>query len=101
MTEAEFTSLAMAMPGAAAGGHMGHADFRVGKKIFATLGYPRAGFGMVKLAPEQQAMLMAAEPGIFAPAPGAWGRRGATVVDLARVDTATAESAIRMARERL
>ena len=33
---------------------MGHPDFRVKAKIFATLGYPDAGFGMVKLTPEQQ-----------------------------------------------
>jgi hypothetical protein len=101
MTDDEFARLALGMRGAAAGGHMGHRDFRVGKKIFATLGYPRAGFAMAKLAPEQQAMLVAAEPDIFAPAAGAWGRGGATVIDLARVDAATAESAIRMARERL
>jgi len=101
MTEAEFTRLALGMPGAVAGGHQGHPDFRVGKKIFATLGYPRPGFGMVRLAPEQQAMLIAAEPSIFAPAAGAWGRNGATMIDLARTDAATAESALRMARQRL
>ena len=61
---------------------MGHPDFRVGGKIFATLGYPEEGWGMVKLTPEQQEFMVQAEPGIFAPAKGAWGRAGATTVRL-------------------
>jgi hypothetical protein len=28
---------------------MGHPDFRVGGKIFATLGYPQVGWAMIKL----------------------------------------------------
>ena len=35
--------------------HMGHPDFRVGGKIFATLGPPGEGWGMAKLTVEQQA----------------------------------------------
>ena len=33
---------------------MGHPDFRVGGRIFATLGYPAGGWAVVMLAPEQQ-----------------------------------------------
>ena len=33
---------------------------------------------MVKLAPEQQQMLVAAEPAMFVPVKGTWGLRGAT-----------------------
>ena len=33
---------------------MGHADFRVGGKIFATLGAPDEAWGMAALMPEQQ-----------------------------------------------
>jgi hypothetical protein len=36
------------MPGAIEASHMGHPDFRVGKKVFATLGYPDAAFAMVE-----------------------------------------------------
>ena len=61
---------------------MGHADFRVGKKIFATLGYPDASLGMVKLTPEQQAELVKKAPKVFAPVPGGWGRQGSTHVKL-------------------
>ena len=41
---------------------------------------------MVKLAPEQQQMLVAAEPVMFIPVKGTWGLRGATLVRLAEVD---------------
>jgi hypothetical protein len=61
---------------------MHHPDFRVGGKIFATLGYPEHGWAMVKLAPEQQHNFVEAHPAVFVPAAGAWGRRGATTVRL-------------------
>jgi hypothetical protein len=62
---------------------MGHPDFRVRGKIFATLAWPDEGRGMVKLTPEQQGRFVRAEPEIFAPVTGGWGRRGATCVHLA------------------
>ena len=46
------------------------------------LGYPDKDWGMVKLAPEQQQMLVAAEPAMFVPVKGTWGLRGATSVRL-------------------
>jgi hypothetical protein len=60
---------------------MGHPDFRVGGKIFATLG-PAEAWGVVKLTPEQQAIVMHTEPRAFQPVNGAWGRRGCTQVRL-------------------
>jgi len=62
---------------------MGHADFRVGGKIFATLGYPDAKSGMVTVSPQEQDLLVRQHPNAFAPAPGAWGRAGSTSVRLA------------------
>jgi hypothetical protein len=60
-----------------------HPDFRVrGGKIFATLAYPDKKWGMVKLTPEQQQEFVAAEPDIFQPVKGGWGRGGATNVRL-------------------
>jgi hypothetical protein len=38
MTADEFRRLALSFPEVVEGSHMGHADFRVGGKIFATLG---------------------------------------------------------------
>ena len=58
-------------------------------RVFATLGYPDKGWGMVKLTPEQQSVLVAAEPEMFRPVPGGWGRRGSTNVRLAAVDRTT------------
>ncbi len=54
---------------------MGHPDFRVAGRVFATLGYPGAGWGMIKLPPEDQGFLVRTQPAAFAPVKGAWGRR--------------------------
>ena len=82
MTTDGFRRLAMRMPEAAEVGHMGHPDFRVGGRIFATLGYQAGGWAVVMLAPEQQEAFCAAEPDVFVPVKGKWGARGATSVRL-------------------
>ena len=97
MTPAAFRKLALAMPDAIEGAHGGHADFRAGGKVFATLGYPDAGWAVVKLAPEQQEMLVASAPEIFVPVKGTWGLRGNTQLRLAAADATTAKSALIMA----
>jgi len=51
MTANEFRKAALALPDAVQQSHMNHPDFRVGGKIFATLGRDEA-WGMVKLTPE-------------------------------------------------
>ena len=81
----DFRRIALAFPGVEEGAHMGHPDFRVGGKIFATLHGAGKGTGAVMLLPEQQELAMAAEPGAFSPAAGAWGRGGSTIVSLADV----------------
>jgi hypothetical protein len=81
MTANEFRGLALALPEAVEGAHMGHPDFRVRGKIFATLG-PGGTWGMVKLTPDQQARFVATAPDVFQPIPGGWGDRGATRVAL-------------------
>lgn len=97
MSASRFRRAALSLPGAIEGSHHGHADFRAGKRIFATLGYPDEDWGMVQLTPEQQSMLVEAEPDIFRPVPGGWGKRGSTHVRLARADPATLQSALTMA----
>jgi hypothetical protein len=97
LTASAFRHLALALPGATEGAHQGHADFRRGKRVFATLGYPDADFAMVKLTQEQQRILTEAENAIFAPVGGGWGRGGATLMRLANADEATAQSALHMA----
>lgn len=89
----DFRRLALSMPEAVEGAHIGAVDFRCGK-IFATLGNPDANWAMVKLTPDQQAVRVAAEPEVFAPVPGGWGRGGATRLRLAASDEATARGAL-------
>ena len=58
---------------------MGHPDFRVQNRIFATI-HPDPQHGMVKLTLEQQQAFVRDFPDIFAPENGAWGRAGCTRV---------------------
>jgi hypothetical protein len=89
--------MALGLPEATEGAHMGHPDFRVRNKVFASLGSPNEAWGMVKLTPEQQRLVRDVEPGAFKPANGAWGRRGYTLVRLAGVERATLKCVIVMA----
>jgi hypothetical protein len=97
MTAADFRRIALRMPEAEESAHMSHPDFRVGGKIFATLGYPDKDHGMVILPPEEQARLVQAYPKVFAPAKGAWGKRGSTSVRLGVVDKTALDRAIEIA----
>jgi hypothetical protein len=100
MTEDEFRALALSLPGAVEASHMDHPDFRVGGKIFATLRYPRLGWGMVALTPDEQLLVVQAEPDVFTPAKGYWGRRGATLVDLKAARERTLRTALTAAWRR-
>jgi hypothetical protein len=82
MTAKDFRQIALNLPESIESAHMGHPDFRVASKIFATLDAPSKGWGMVKLWPDQQAEFIKAAPKSFKPAQGAWGLRGATYVHL-------------------
>lgn len=97
MTAAQFRKIALSLPDAVESSHMDHPDFRVGGKVFATLGYPGKGWGMLKLMPDQQEPLIEAEPKVFVPAKGKWGERGATCVQLKNAKAATLKSAMREA----
>ena len=90
MTANDFRRMALALPETAENAHMDHPDFRVCGKIFATLGYPAKGWGMVKLTPEQQHYFTRRTiPTVFVPVKGAWGRRGATSCASQRRQTRT------------
>jgi hypothetical protein len=73
---------------------MSHPDFRVGGKIFASLGYPDDKHGMVKLTPDQQRTFQHKAPGVFQPCAGAWRKRGATSIDLAAANVALVRVAL-------
>lgn len=82
MTANDFRRLALSFPETEERAHMGHPDFRVRGKIFATLGYPDEDWGTVKLTPAQQQMFVHAESAVYSPVKGGWGQRGATNVRL-------------------
>jgi hypothetical protein len=82
MTTDDFRNMALGFPTTVEGSHMHHPDFRLGGKIFATLGVPDGNWGMVKLTPEQQRRFIKEAPEVFKPCSGAWGRKGATNVYL-------------------
>lgn len=94
MTSTDFRRIALSFPETSEQSHQGHPDFRVTGKIFATLGYPTAGWGMVKLAPEQQAEFVHDEPNVFVPVKGSWGTKGATNVALRPAKKATVKTAL-------
>jgi hypothetical protein len=97
MSASRFRRTALALSDAVESAHHGKADFRVGKRIFATLGHPDENWGTVKLTAEQQSMLVEAEPDIFRPVPGGWGKQGYTNVRLETANAATLKSALTMA----
>ncbi|MGH7131707.1 MAG: MmcQ/YjbR family DNA-binding protein [Phycisphaerales bacterium] len=96
MTEDQFRKLALGMPEAVEGSHMGHPDFRAGGpkgKIFATLFWLEEPEGdvdcaMVKLTPEEQGAFIKKLQRVFAPIKGAWGKQGCTQVRLDAVTKA-------------
>lgn len=91
----DFRNIALALPEAEEKSHFGKPDFRVRNRIFATL--PDTGCAVLKLTPEEQSVLTAAEPAIFRPVKGGWGRQGWTDLDLAAADGPTLRSACWMA----
>ena len=94
MTVNQFRRMALSLPEVEERGHMDHPDFRVGGKIFATLGYPDSKWGMVKLTREQQRIFVTSNPGVFAPANGAWGIQGSTLICLKAADADTVYEAM-------
>lgn len=95
MTADDFRALALALPDVDEGAHMGKADFRTGKRIFATL--PGQTVGVVLLTPEQQRIVIGTAPSMFVPVKGGWGDKGATQVLLEKVSVARARDALKLA----
>lgn len=85
MTARDFRRVALGMKDAIEGAHMGHPDFRVNGRIFATLHSDRV-WGMVKLTRDEQQTFVRENPDAFRPESGAWGRDGCTAVRLDTVD---------------
>ena len=94
----DFRRIVLGLTDAVEGSHMGHPDFRINGRIFASLRQDER-HGMVILTPEQQARFVADYPSAFQPESGAWGRSGCTRVDLAAVDEEALGEAATLARQ--
>jgi hypothetical protein len=91
----QFREIALSLSEAVGCAHMRHPDFRVGGKIFATLGYPGEDWAaVVKLSPGEQKNFVQANPDMFQPVKGGWGSRGATNVYLPRAKTVAVRKAM-------
>lgn len=97
MNAADFRRIALSLEGAEEGSHMGHADFRVGGRIFATLASQAQGYGNLMLTPEQQAAFVGDLPDVFLPIHGGWGRMGMTHIRLAKASEDVLQGALRTA----
>jgi hypothetical protein len=100
MTADDFRRLALSLQDATERAHMGHPDFRVNGRIFASI-HSQDRFGMVTLTPEEQRIVMKNDPGMFEPSAGAWGRQGCTNVRLAEAEPGPVRAALILAWERI
>jgi hypothetical protein len=97
MTPSGFRRIALALEGAVEGAHHGHADFRVGNRVFASLGYPDRAHGMVVLTPEQQRAQIRDHDQAFLSVKGKWGEQGCTLVRLRAADEEALGEALTLA----
>jgi hypothetical protein len=96
-----FRRLALQLPGAAESAHMGHPDFRLNDRIFATLSAQEKGYGVLKLTPEQQQAFITEQSQSFSPVQGGWGRMGMTFIHLDHADEALIAGALSTAYHNL
>jgi YjbR len=96
-----FHRLALQLPGAVESSHMGHPDFRLNGRIFATLSAQEKGYGVLKLTSEQQQSFITEQPHAFSPVHGGWGRMGMTFVHLHEADEALIAGALSTAYHNL
>ena len=97
MNTKDFRRIALSLEGAEESSHMGHPDFRVGGRIFATLASAHLGYGNLMLAVEQQQAFVEELPEVFLPVAGGWGRMGATHIRLAAANEDVLAGALRVA----
>jgi hypothetical protein len=96
-----FRRLALQLPEAVESSHMGHPDFRLNNRIFATLSAQEKGYGVLKLTPEQQRAFITDQPSIFSLVQGGWGRMGMTFIQLNQADESIMAGALQTAYRNL
>jgi hypothetical protein len=96
MTSDQFRDLALSFKDSEERSHMGHPDFRVNGRIFATLS-PDGDLGMVRLTASQQSEYMHTVPRAIRAASGSWGEAGATMIQLEHIDESVAIELLHLA----
>jgi len=81
MTPDAFRAAAMSLPGVSEHALMDTLTYRVRHKGFATIGWPEAGWAVVKLSRQEQLRLMR-QSHALAVEPGVRGKRGVTLIRL-------------------
>jgi hypothetical protein len=96
LAQGDIRRLALELPETEEADHHGKPSFQVAGKILCTIhtDQPRL---MVKLEPEDQHNLTEAHPGVVAPVPGYWGRKGSTFVAYEQADEDLIRSLLWMA----
>ncbi len=89
MTPEAFVALGAGLAMVKAKSVMGAVRLAVNGRTFATIGWPEAGWAVVKLLPTDQADMIAASDALV-PEPGKRGRRGVTLVRLRAISEAMA-----------
>jgi len=80
----EYRKLALSFPDTEEAQHFELSSFRWKKKIFATY-WPKEHRAMLKLSLVDQSVFCAYDKTVFFPVPNAWGKQGATLVELKKV----------------
>ena len=75
---------ALSLPEVEEKSHFDTPDFRINKKIFASL-HEGKNLMMVKLSLVDQSVFCAYDADIIFPVPGGWGKKGATYINLKKV----------------
>ena len=96
LNASDFRRIVLGLREAVESAHMGHPDFRVNGRIFATLNHDETR-GMVVLTPDQQQRFVEEHSSAFEPESGAWGRSGCTRIHLEHVDEETLGEAVTVA----
>jgi len=84
VTQQTYQYLALALPDVTEAPHFDKQSFRWRNKIFATL-WVKENRAMLKLSLIDQSVFCAFDNSIIFPVPNAWGKQGATFVELALV----------------
>ena len=95
-----FRKMVLTFPDVEEQPHFHLASFRYKKKIFTTL-WEKENRAMLKLPLADQSVYCDYDSSVFSPVPGAWGKQGATFVDLKKVSSIILKEALSIAYNNL